>query len=119
MNAYLNILAEDNAGNVSTLKTGPYTLRARPVARFEISNGEIERSEQLSVEDKSYDPNNEDLISYNWVVRNSQDSVIYSGEQLPTDFSNYDLGDYTLSLVVKNASNVESVEFRKSFRKLN
>ena len=115
-NAYLNILAEDNAGNVSTLKTGPYSLRARPVARFEILNGEIERSEQLSVEDKSYDPNNEDLISYNWVVRNSQDSVMYSGEQVPTDFSNYDLGDYTLSLVVKNASNVESAEFRKSFR---
>ena len=113
---YIKIYAKDNVGNESEAKEcGPYILTKKPVANFDIRNERIQENQSLIVTDKSYDPEEKELVTYVWTVKDSEGNELYSGNEVPTDFSSYSIGTYTLSLVVTNEDDISSDERTKTF----
>jgi hypothetical protein len=54
--------------------------------------------------DNSFDPNGDSITAREFEIYNSSDTLVYSGSSMNTDFSGYSLGDYTVKLRVKDAS---------------
>lgn len=85
---------------------------ALPIASFGIVNNEITRYETLDVVDTSYDPYGGTITSRVWEVYKG-DTRIYSGTQPLTTYT--DLGEYTMTLTVRNNRNLTSETYSRKF----
>ena len=85
-----------------------------PVAMFNIKEDTITKYEQLDVENQSYDPSGKGITSYLWEIYSGTE-LKYSGNTIPTDFLNYELGNYTLYLTVTNSINNKSERVSRPF----
>lgn len=85
-----------------------------PVASFHIKNATMSKYEELQLEDTSYDPAGLALTDKVWKVKKGG-NVLYSEKVPLTDYSNYEIGSYTMSLVVTNEAGKESEEFSRIF----
>ncbi len=85
---------------------------ALPIASFGIVNNEITRYEKLEVVDTSYDPYGGTITSWQWEVYKGG-SRIYSGTKPLTTYT--DLGEYTMTLTVKNNRNLTSEVYSRKF----
>lgn len=85
-----------------------------PVAMFNIKEDTFTKYELLNLEDQSYDPSGKTIIKYSWEIYNDA-GLVYSGETIPTDFTNYALGNYTISLAVTNSNNSVSERVSRTF----
>lgn len=88
---------------------------ALPIATFGIRNREFTRYEKLELIDNSYDPYGGTITSKTWEIYKGN-TRIYNGSNPPTDFFNYGVGDYTVSLVVKNNRGQTSEKYSKTFK---
>ena len=85
---------------------------ARPVAIFGIKNREATRYEELEVIDTSYDPYGGTITSWTWEVYKG-DQKIYTGSTPLTKYN--ELGEYTMSLTVKNNRGLTSQTYSRKF----
>lgn len=86
---------------------------ALPIASFGIVNNEITRYETLEVVDTSYDPYGGSITSRVWEVYKGS-TRIYSGTQPLTTYT--DLGEYTMTLTVRNNRNLTSETYSRKFK---
>ncbi len=93
----------------SDLPIADFTIFSNPMYAYEGTD--------LMTVDASYDPSGERVAAYTWTV-NDGTSDIYtntSAVSTPmTDFSELDAGDYGITLVVENASGVQSKPFTRT-----
>lgn len=85
-----------------------------PVASFDIKNSSLSKYEKLQVENTSYDPAGAKITVENWKVK-KDGNVLYSENVPLTDYSNFQTGTYTMSLVVTNEFGKKSEEFSRIF----
>ncbi len=85
-----------------------------PVASFDIKNPTLSKYEKLQIENTSYDPAGTKITEENWKVK-KDGNVLYSENAPLTDFTNYQTGSYTMSLVVTNEAGKKSEEFSRIF----
>lgn len=86
-----------------------------PVAEFRFKNQNISKYQTLEVEDTSYDPGTLEITKRVWKVKKNG-NILYTGETPLTDYSTYQAGNYTMSLVVTNEVGKESQEFSRPFQ---
>ncbi len=89
-------------------------LTSTPVASFSIKNSTLSKYEELQVEDSSYDPAGLAITSKIWKVK-KDGNVLYTGETPLTNYSDYQVGNYTMSLSVVNQAGKVSEEFSRTF----
>lgn len=85
-----------------------------PVASFNIKNPTMSKYEELQIENTSYDPAGVTLKEELWKIK-KDGNVLYSGETPSIDYSAYQTGSYTISLVVTNELGKQSEEFSRIF----
>lgn len=85
-----------------------------PIANFMIKNSTASKYETLQVEDTSYDPAGLSITSRVWKVK-KDGNVLYTGETPLTNYQDYAVGTYTMSLVVTNQAGKSSEEFSRTF----
>lgn len=90
------------------------TANSTPVASFDIKNPTLSKYEKLQIENTSYDPAGTKITEENWKVK-KDGNVLYSENVPITDFSNYQTGSYTMSLMVTNEAGKKSEEFSRIF----
>ncbi|WP_150265742.1 hypothetical protein [Paenibacillus tepidiphilus] len=76
-----------------------------PVAMFTVEPGNISYRKATTITDKSFDPDNDPLDTYQWtVVKNSSQTVwSYSGnKRVPPNIAGYGTGSYTVTLKVRD-----------------
>ena len=103
-----------NTWSVPTTKYIYNGSDALPVAMFTVKNETFTKYEKLEVEDQSYDPGGKSITGYKWEIHKDS-NLVYSGSTIPTDYRNYELGDYTISLTVTNSSGATSESVSRTF----
>lgn len=85
-----------------------------PIASFNFKNTTISKYEPLEVENSSYDPAGLELVDEVWTVKKNG-NAIYTGKTPLTDYTSYETGTYTMSLIVTNQAGKSSEEFSRTF----
>lgn len=88
-----------------------------PAARFELSKNKIYVGDRINFISYATDPDLGDSISsYEWSIsRNNDVYILFSREENPAYLFEKD-GDYIVSLIVKDASNLSSSAYKVSFK---
>lgn len=90
-------------------------VTSTPVADFTIKNSNISKYEDLQIENTSYDPAGFNITEQLWKVKKG-DKVIYTGDKPLTNYKDYEAGNYTISLIVKNELGKASEEFSRKIQ---
>lgn len=97
-----------------TTTTRTINAASKPVAYFSFASNPVSLYENISVIDSSYDPLGRTITSRTWVLKNSSGTTIYSSSTEPTftpASKNMGVGEYTLSLTVKNSAGTSSYTY--------
>lgn len=86
-----------------------------PVANFTIKNSNISKYEDLQIENTSYDPAGLNITEQTWKVKKDE-KVVYTGSTPLTNYKDYEVGTYTISLIVKNELGKASEEFTRKIQ---
>lgn len=88
----------------------------KPIAYFNIKNGQITKYETLEVTDRSYDPLGQGITERKWEVYKDEIKINEGDEPLIT----YpEIGTYVMKLTVTNSKNVISETYSRTFKIVN
>ncbi len=121
-NYIIQLTVQDDQGESSIpysryISTEAESAATTPIAEFTISPSIMYtyNGTTLTVNDTSYDPGGESIPTKTWTVNYAASGTqLYTGSTPKTDFSGVAAGEYTITLVVQNASGIDSEPFSRT-----
>lgn len=112
----VSLRVKDNQETWSDITTRYITsnLNSPPIACFDLTENTITKYEKLEIDDYSYDPAGGEITKRLWEIY-KDGNLIYSGETPKDDFSDADLGEYTIYLTATNNRGLTSDRFGRKF----
>ncbi|WP_410513895.1 hypothetical protein PaeBR_05595 [Paenibacillus sp. BR2-3] len=93
----------------------------QPVALFTVEPSNVSYRKTTTTTDKSFDPNNDPLDLYEWNVKRDGQTVWYNygGPAIPPNLAGFGVGDYELTLKVRDNRGWWSEPYTQSAKVLN
>ena len=110
----IKLEVEDMQG--ATTYTTKYVGAGNPVSYFLADKSQFNKYYNVTLTDSSYDPSGYDIVAYEWTLKRNKSVVqTYTVKNPSIDFVTLGIGDYTLSLKVKNSQNTWSDSYTRGF----